>query len=163
MKILFILFVLIPIIEMWLLIEVGSHIGALNTIGLVLLTAFIGVVLLRQQGINTLLKARQRLDRGQIPAREMVDGLFLGIAGALLLTPGFFTDTVGFICLVPGARTLVIVFFCRHIQLQTFKSSRFTMEGSTAFTDEADKNRRYKAGKHRILEGEIDNDDKTSN
>ena len=78
MKVLFILFVLIPIIEMWLLIEVGSHIGAFNTIGLVLLTAFIGVILLRRQGISTILRARQQLDKGKIPAREMIDGLFLG-------------------------------------------------------------------------------------
>ena len=155
MKVLFILFVLIPIIEMWLLIEVGSHIGAFNTIGLVLLTAFIGVILLRRQGISTLLRARQRLDQGQIPAREMVDGLFLGIAGALLLTPGFFTDTMGFICLVPGARTLIISFFFRHIQLGTFKTTHFTMDGSTTFTS--------KTHKSRVLEGELDDNDKSPN
>ena len=155
MKVLFILFVLIPIIEMWLLIEVGSHIGAFNTIGLVLLTAFIGVILLRRQGISTLLRARQRLDEGQIPAREMVDGLFLGIAGALLLTPGFFTDAVGFICLVPGARTLVISFLSRHIRLGTFETRHFTTGSSAAFTS--------KTHESRVLEGELDEDNKSSN
>ena len=155
MKVLFILFVLIPIIEMWLLIEVGSHIGAFNTIGLVLLTAFIGVILLRRQGISTLLRARQRLDEGQIPAREMVDGLFLGIAGALLLTPGFFTDAVGFICLVPGARTLLISFISRHIRLRTLETTHFTTDSSTSFTS--------KTHESRVLEGELDEDNKSSN
>ena len=155
MKVLFILFVLIPIIEMWLLIEVGSHIGAINTIGLVLLTAFIGVILLRRQGISTILRARQQLDKGKIPAREMIDGLFLGIAGALLLTPGFFTDTIGFICLVPGARTLIISFFCRHIKFHTFQTTNFTTDGSATFT--------YKTHESRVLEGELDDDKKSSN
>ena len=152
MRVLLILFIVIPIVEMWLLIEVGSHIGAFNTIGLVLLTAFIGVILLRRQGVSTLLRARQRLNQGQVPAREMVDGLFLGIAGALLLTPGFFTDAIGFICLVPGARTLVISFFCQHIRFRTFKTTHFTVDSSASFTD--------KTNKGRVLEGEIDNDDK---
>ena len=152
MKILFILFIIIPIIEMWLLIEVGSHIGTLNTIGLVLLTAFIGLILLRQQGISTLLRARQRLDQGQIPAREMIDGIFLGVAGALLLTPGFFTDTIGFACLAPVTRTVIISFFCRHVQFQTAKSTHFTVDGSANFT--------HKTKQGRILEGEIDKNDK---
>ena len=104
MRILFILFILIPIIEIWLLIEVGSLIGAFHTVGLVLLTAFIGVILLKQQGERTLSSARSRLNRGQIPGREMVDGLFLGVAGALLLTPGFVTDAIGFLLFVPPVR-----------------------------------------------------------
>ena len=97
MRTLFILFIIIPIIEMWLLIEVGSHIGAFNTISLVVLTAFVGAILLKRQGARTLLRAQSRIHQGEIPAREMVDGLFLGVAGALLLTPGFFTDAIGFV------------------------------------------------------------------
>jgi UPF0716 protein FxsA len=102
------LFILIPVCEMWLLIKVGSHIGALPTIGLVLLTAMIGLALLRQQGFATLLRANQKMEAGQLPAQEIVDGLFLAVGGALLLTPGFFTDAIGFVCLIPGLRRLLL-------------------------------------------------------
>ncbi|MCW8196313.1 FxsA family protein [Proteobacteria bacterium 005FR1] len=104
MPVLFVLFIIIPILEMWLLITVGSHIGALPTIGLVFLTAIIGVTLLRQQGISTLVRANQRMRSGEIPATEMGEGIFLAVGGALLLTPGFITDAVGFACLIPGIR-----------------------------------------------------------
>lgn len=115
MRALFLLFVIMPIVEMWLLISVGQQIGALPTIGLVLLTAFIGVGLLRYQGAMALLKARMKIDSGEIPAREMADGLFFTVGGALLLTPGFVTDAIGFACLTPGIRTLIIVFFVKHL------------------------------------------------
>lgn len=93
---------------MWLLITVGSQIGALPTIGLVLLTAVVGLALLRQQGISTLLKANQRMQTGQIPAQEMAEGIFLAVGGALLLTPGFITDAIGFACLIPGIRKVLL-------------------------------------------------------
>ena len=105
---LLLLFVVLPIVEMWLLIEVGSRIGALVTIGLVFLTAFVGVLLLRQQGLSTLARASQRMETGEIPAEEMVAGIFLAVGGALLLTPGFLTDAIGFACLLPGVRQLLI-------------------------------------------------------
>lgn len=108
MRPLFILFLVLPILEIWLLISVGEEIGALPTIGLVLLTAVVGVGLLRHQGISTLMRAQEKMRTGEIPAREMAEGIFLAVGGALLLTPGFITDTLGFICLVPGLRQLVI-------------------------------------------------------
>ena len=108
MRVLFLLFIVVPVVEMWLLITVGREIGALWTIGLVLLTAFIGVALLRYQGAMTLLRARMKMGSGQLPAREMADGVFFAVAGALLLTPGFATDGVGFACLVPGVRSWLI-------------------------------------------------------
>lgn len=98
------LFIVMPIVEMTILIKVGTIIGALNTIGLVLLTAVIGAALLRQQGLATLLKANQRLNSGELPAKEVAEGLILAVGGALLLTPGFVTDTIGFLCLIPGSR-----------------------------------------------------------
>lgn len=108
MRALFLLFVIMPVVEMWLLITVGQQIGALPTIGLVLLTAFIGIALLRYQGAATLLRARSKMQTGELPAREMADGLFFAVGGALLLTPGFVTDAIGFACLTPGVRTLII-------------------------------------------------------
>ncbi|WP_375183372.1 FxsA family protein [Marinobacter sp.] len=104
MSVFLFLFIIMPIAEMAVLIKVGGMIGVLNTVGLVLLTAVIGAWLLRQQGLATLLKANQRLNSGELPAREVAEGLILAVGGALLLTPGFITDTVGFLCLIPGTR-----------------------------------------------------------
>ena len=101
------LFIFTPLIEIYLLIAIGSEIGALLTIALILFTAGLGVTLLRIQGLMTLTKIRQSLDRGELPAATLLEGLMLLIAGAHLLTPGFFTDTIGFVCLVPSIRTHV--------------------------------------------------------
>ncbi len=98
------LFMLIPIVEMWILIEVGGWIGALPTIGLVVLTAMIGLSLLKQQGLSTLLRARRKMDEGAIPASELVSGVMIAVGGALLLTPGFVTDALGFALLIPQTR-----------------------------------------------------------
>jgi UPF0716 protein FxsA len=104
MRFLLLPFIVFPIIELVILIEVGSVIGALPTIGLVLLTAVIGAALLRQQGLATLLRANQRMQSGEIPAREVCEGFVIAIGGALLLTPGFVTDSIGLLCLLPGSR-----------------------------------------------------------
>jgi UPF0716 protein FxsA len=95
---------LIPIVEMWILIEVGGWIGALPTIGLVVLTATIGLSLLKQQGLSTLMRARRKMDEGAIPASELVSGVMIAVGGALLLTPGFVTDALGFALLIPQTR-----------------------------------------------------------
>ena len=102
------IFLVVPIIEIYLLIQVGSLIGAVPTIGLVVLTAVLGVALLRAQGLQTFLRLQQSLAEGRSPAMEMLEGAALLIGGALLLTPGFFTDLVGFVCLVPHTRRAVI-------------------------------------------------------
>ena len=103
-KLLFILFITVPLIEIYLFIEIGNRLGALPTIGLILFTAILGAIMLRLQGLITLAKIRQALDSGELPAISLVEGLILLIAGALLLTPGFFTDTIGFLCMLPGLR-----------------------------------------------------------
>jgi|GEM_PF-39686 UPF0716 protein FxsA len=104
MRVLFLLFILVPIVEMVVLIKVGQAIGTLWTVGLVLLTAFLGINILRQQGLSTLSRARWRVRSGQLPVQEMLTGILLAVGGALLLTPGFITDTFGFICLFPWSR-----------------------------------------------------------
>jgi UPF0716 protein FxsA len=108
MRPLLLMFIVVPILEMWLLITVGREIGALPTIGLVFLTAIAGLALLRRQGISTIMRAQQKMQTGELPAREMVEGIFLAVGGALLLTPGFFTDALGFACLIPGLRQLLL-------------------------------------------------------
>jgi len=107
-KVLFLLFLVVPIVEIYLLIQVGSVIGALPTVALVVLTALIGSAMLRQQGVSVLRRAQQNLDQGVLPARELFDGVFLVVGGALLLTPGFVTDAVGFLCLLPVSRAWMI-------------------------------------------------------
>ncbi|GAB4354111.1 MAG: membrane protein FxsA [Gammaproteobacteria bacterium] len=108
LPLLFILFLVVPIAEIYLLIQVGQRIGALPTVGLVVATAVLGAALLRQQGLSTLMQARRMMDRGELPAIPLLEGLFLVFGGALLLTPGFVTDGVGFLCLVPAVRRWVI-------------------------------------------------------
>ena len=105
---LFLLFLTVPLAEIYLLLEVGSIIGALPTVGAVVLTAVIGAALVRVQGFSTLMRIRESLDRGEVPAVALVEGAFLLVAGALLLTPGFITDAVGFACLCPPLRRFLI-------------------------------------------------------
>jgi len=113
------LFLIVPIIEVYLLIEVGSFIGAGWTVLLVVLTAVIGVNLLRQQGVSTLMRANRAMSQGKIPAMEMMEGLFLAVGGALLITPGFFTDIIGFICLFPFTRREIIKYLLLKSVIRT--------------------------------------------
>lgn len=108
MRFLFLLFIIIPIIEITVLIQVGQALGAWYTVGLVLLSAFIGVNMLRHQGLSTLARAQQRANQGEVPGQEMVEGIVLAVGGALLVTPGFVTDVIGFSCLVPAIRKSVV-------------------------------------------------------
>ena len=102
------IFLLVPVIEIYILIQVGQIIGALWTVFLVVLTAVIGVNLLKSQGLSTLSRAQQKMNSGEMPAQELLEGFALVIAGAFLLTPGFFTDTVGFLLLIPQTRSLIM-------------------------------------------------------
>ncbi|MFA0811073.1 FxsA family protein [Microbulbifer epialgicus] len=117
MRPLLLLFIVLPVLELWVLITVGSEIGVLPTIGLVFLTAIVGVTLLRRQGISTFMRAQEKMRTGDIPAQEMVEGIFLAVGGALLLTPGFITDAIGFACLIPGLRQLLLGRLLRHITI----------------------------------------------
>jgi len=103
-RILFLVFLCVPILEIYLLIEVGSKVGAFYTVVLVVGTALLGAALIRSQGLQTMAKIKDCSSRGELPAVPMVEGLLLLIAGALLLTPGFFTDTLGFLVVVPILR-----------------------------------------------------------
>lgn len=112
-------FFTIPVIEIYLLIKVGSWIGALPTVFMVVFTAVLGALLLRQQGFATLQRVQATMARGQIPAMELLEALLLALGGALLLTPGFFTDALGFLCLIPPVRrwlvqTLLDRYFLSH-------------------------------------------------
>jgi UPF0716 protein FxsA len=115
---LFILFLAVPIIEIYFLIKVGDVIGAWPTVLLVVLTAVLGVWLLRWQGLTTLTRVQASLQRGELPAQAMLEGMLLLIAGALLLTPGFVTDSFGFLILVPPLRHHLAGWLLKHGLLQ---------------------------------------------
>jgi len=115
----FALFLVMPILEIYLLIQVGSLIGALPTVFLVVFTAVVGAWLLRRQGFATLGRVQAAMARGEIPAIEMLEGAMLLIGGALLLTPGFFTDAIGFVCLIPALRRRVIRWAIRRGAINT--------------------------------------------
>lgn len=119
MRVIFLLFVIVPIIEITLLINVGQLIGVWYTVGLVLLSAFIGVNMLRIQSLGTLMRARQRMDQGEIPGQEMGEGIVLAVGGALLVTPGFVTDVVGFCCLIPYTRKALVRFLSQRLTVVT--------------------------------------------
>lgn len=101
---LFLAFALIPVAEIYLLIKVGNHIGALNTVILVIATAFAGAYLARLQGMQTMYRVRASLEQGLMPAEAMLDALLIFVAGIVLLTPGFLTDAMGLLLLIPETR-----------------------------------------------------------
>jgi UPF0716 protein FxsA len=102
--ILLLIIVGVPILELMLLIEVGKYIGAIYTVGLVIVTAAIGITLVRMQGYAALTRAQASLDENRLPVGEAVDGVFLLFAGGLLLFPGFITDAIGLLLLIPIVR-----------------------------------------------------------
>ena len=104
---LLLLFIIIPIIELFLLIKTGGLIGLFPTIALVILTAIVGSQLVRRQGIEVMSRIRAAQARGEAPALAMIDGAALLLAGFFLLTPGFLSDALGFVLLVPKLRQRV--------------------------------------------------------
>lgn len=102
-----ILFVVVPMAELLLLFEVAERIGGVTTLMLVITTAFIGITILKRQGLGTLRRADLRMQRGQLPAQEIVEGMLLAMAGAMLLTPGLITDAAGFTLLAPPSRRAI--------------------------------------------------------
>jgi len=135
------LFLVVPIVEIYFLIQIGSVIGAFLTIFLVVATAVVGAFLLRQQGMSTLARFQQNMSSGTLPAKEMMEGVFLIVGGALLMTPGFFTDTIGFLCLIPFTRRYMVD---QMIKRSLFKAQQAGMSGANRSSADGD-----------IIEGEF--------
>lgn len=114
MPVFLILFIAFPLTELALLIFVGQAIGVLSTLGLVILTAVVGIALLQRQGYAALASARRKMEAGRLPAEEMVNGVFLAVGGMLLLLPGFITDFFGLCCLIPGIRRVLLTRMLKH-------------------------------------------------
>jgi len=146
---LLLLFLFVPLIEIYFLIQVGEVIGAGWTVFAVVATAVIGAGLLRVQGASTLLRAQTNMQQGSLPAMEMMEGIALAASGILLVTPGFFTDTFGFILLIPILRQALIK--------KLFKQSQFTVHGQARH-----RHSQYRDMDSTIIEGEIvdDNEDR---
>ena len=104
---LLLLFITLPVIELFLLIEIGQRVGTLPTIGIIVGTGVVGASLARQQGLSTLARLRADLDAGRLPADAILDGVLILLAAAVLITPGLLTDVAGFLCLVPAFRRLL--------------------------------------------------------
>ena len=103
----FLTFIIIPIIEISIFITIGSNIGILNTIAIILLTALIGIFLVRRRGLSILFNAQNNLSQGIMPTEEIKGGIFLLISGLLLITPGFFTDCIGFTVFLKPVQNII--------------------------------------------------------
>lgn len=130
-------FIAVPLAELFILIEVGSVIGALPAILMCIATAAAGAALVRAQGLRTLWEVQEALRRGELPAVAMLEGVMLAIAGVLLLTPGLVTDAVGFAALVPPLRRALILRGLRaHLRPPFAASSRRHSGGSVTLDGE---------------------------
>lgn len=138
MQVLFLVVLIVPFIEIYLLLQVGGIIGALPTIFLVVFTAALGSWLLKQQGFATLQRFQTSLAQGEIPAYEMIEGPIIVLGGILLLTPGFMTDIIGFACLIPPLRKRIARYVLENHIIQAV--SGFQQTTTTA---------------HNVLEGEF--------
>lgn len=113
---LFLLFTIIPVVELALLIKIGTIIGTMNTVVLVIATALLGAYLVRIEGIGVINRFQSNLTEGVFPAEEIIDGAMILIAGALLVTPGVLTDVVGFLLVFPISRRFIKRFLRVYIE-----------------------------------------------
>ncbi|MGE0859060.1 MAG: FxsA family protein [Gammaproteobacteria bacterium] len=116
--IMLVLFIGMPMLEIYVLIQVGQVIGPLWTVALLLLVAALGSLLLRQQGLATLAKVQTALARGELPAGAILEGLVLLVAGVLMVTPGFVTDVMAFLCLLPPLRKGIVALLAHALSLR---------------------------------------------
>ncbi len=125
----FLLFIGVPALEVFLMIEIGSKIGALNTVSLILLTAIIGLYCAKIQGIKTIRSGVINLYQNRIPIYEIISGASIAIAALLLIIPGFFTDTIGFILLIPFTRKILVSFFIKNKRSTKKQEDTNTLDG----------------------------------
>jgi len=149
-RILFALFIIVPIIEITVLMQVGELIGAWPTVAIVIISAWLGAKYVRQQGLATLQSVQSKMSQGEMPSSEIVTGLMLLVAGVLLVTPGFVTDIFGLSLLVPSVRKALANMVQKHMKTipgnqggafnanAHFHSSTFTQENGHTYENEVD-------------------------
>ncbi|WP_126425535.1 FxsA family protein [Brevibacillus marinus] len=125
-RLLVLLFIVVPAIELWGLIAVGKWIGGWTTVGMVILSGVLGAWLAKQQGLQVLRLVQLQLSRGELPTNALLDGLLVLGGGMLLLTPGFFTDIAGLVLLIPYTR-MFVRFFLKKWIVSLIASGRITM------------------------------------
>ena len=145
---LFPIFVVVTLAEIYVLVSVGQAIGGLSTVLLVIITAFIGSSLLRQQGWSTMAKAQQSMAEGRTPAFEMMEGVVILVSSVLLLTPGFLTDGLGLLGLMPWSRSYFINHFLEKNAERVFRSRSSVFIQRSGQTDTKNK-------KDETIEGEF--------
>ena len=123
MAVLFLLFIVVPIVELVLIIQVGQAFGAWNTVGLLIIDSLVGAWLVKPQGLGLLKRSRERLQKGEMPSDEIFSGIAILFAGALMLTPGFLTDAVGLIILIPPIRSIAIAGIRRNFRSRATNTS----------------------------------------
>ena len=117
--------ILIPIIEIYLFIKIGSQIGALTTITLIFVTAILGIIYARYEGLNTLKSAFVQLVKNEIPAYEIISGAIITFAALLLIIPGFATDAIGFLLIFPFSRILILKTLSSKFQMKKKTNEKF--------------------------------------
>ena len=145
---LFPIFVVVTLAEIYVLVSVGQAIGGLSTVLLVVITAYIGSSLLRQQGWSTMAKAQQSMSEGRTPAMEMMEGVVILVSGILLLTPGFLTDALGLLGLMPWSRSYFINHFLEKNAERVFKQRNSVFINRTNSSEK-------KSNKDDTIEGEF--------
>ncbi|MDO7084233.1 FxsA family protein [Pseudocolwellia sp. AS88] len=160
-RFLFLLFIIIPIIEITLLINIGEVIGAWPTIAIVIITAWLGAKNVRQQGLATMQSVQTKMAQGEMPSAEIVTGLMLMVAGVLLVTPGFVTDILGLLLLVPSVRKALGASVQKHLHTRQgstfgasahFHSSDFSQGGGNVYENEMDNSTVFTEKEPAILE-----------
>ena len=116
-RVLFVLFILVPIIEITVLMQVGALLGVWPTVAIVIITAWLGAKYVKQQGVATLQSVQTKMAQGQMPSDEIVGGLLLLVAGIVLVTPGFVTDIIGLLLLVPVVRKTITQQVQQHVNV----------------------------------------------
>tara|TARA_B100000989_G_scaffold178299_1_gene133921 strand:- start:211 stop:636 length:426 start_codon:yes stop_codon:yes gene_type:complete len=117
--------ILIPVIEIYLLIKIGSQIGAITTIFMIFMTAIIGVYYAKYEGLNTLKSGFSQLNKNETPAYEVISGAAIAFAALLLIVPGFVTDTLGFLLIFPPTRKLIFNRLAKKIKPRENKKNNF--------------------------------------
>ena len=117
--------ILVPVIEIYLLIKIGTHIGAISTIFLIILTAIVGIYYAKYEGLNTLKSGFLQLSKNQIPTYEMLSGAAIAFAAVLLIVPGFFTDVLGFLVIFPITRKILFNVLSKKFNRQKKHNNNF--------------------------------------
>lgn len=162
MPILFLLFVVLPIAEIMVLINVSESIGGLNTFAIVIITAFFGAYFVRQQGFAVLQQVQTKFAQGQAPGNELAEGILLLIAGVLLVTPGFITDALGFLFTLPFSRTPIANFVIAQMAKKQGANVHFQYGGSP-FEQHQSKRTNDQNDKGDIIDGEYTDTSDTQN